>query len=716
VPADSSPSPRSRAPGALAWAALALGIGLTGSLYFAALRQADTPGGGRVLQARPLAVLGAGLLVSGLLFGIMWSLAATKARALALAEKMTESLRDSEQRYELLFEQNLAGIYRSSLDGKILECNEAFARLFGYESRRELLEQSAVQLYESASARDAFVAELRAKGMIVNREERYRRRDGTVFPVLEHARLRSGETPVIEGTILDISMLKKAEEALRVSEERYRSMFERSRDGLFFFDLESRRILESNPAFQKMLGYTGDELRGRLIYEIILADRASVDANLERLRGERLISIGERQYRRRDGKPLAVEIEAARIEEGGRLLVFNIVHDLADRHALEEQLRQSQKMEAIGRLAGGVAHDFNNLLTAILGYADLLLDSNPPADVRDSVGEIRKAGERAASLTKQLLAFSRKQVLQPKVLDLNTVLAETDSILRRVLGEDVTIEAERDPHLWRVKADPGQIQQVLLNLAVNARDAMPEGGVLRVATRNVTLAAGDLKEVPTVAAGAYVLLEVSDTGSGMDAETLSHAFEPFFTTKERGKGTGLGLSTVYGIVKQSGGYIHIESRPGKGTRVLVYLKRVHGAADSPSNVSPRSLPRGGNETILLVEDEESVRRLASLLLERSGYRLLVASSAEEALQTARAFEGEIHLLLTDVVLPGLNGRRLADLLRVERPQTKVVFASGYFDEGDALEPGSDFIQKPFNPDTLARSIRRALDRGRPSRA
>ena len=657
-------------------------------------------------------LLGAGLLMTGLLFGIVWSLTAAKARALTLAGEMTKSLRDSQQHYELLFEQNLAGIYRSGLDGRILECNEAFARLFGYESRRELLDQSAVQLYETAAAREAFLAELHEKGTLADREERYRRRDGTVFTALEHARLRSGETPVIEGTVLDISKLKMAEEALRASEERYRSMFESSRDGLYFIDLESRRILESNPAFQKMLGYTGDELRGRVIYEIILADRASVDANLERLRNDRLISVGERHYRRRDGKPLAVEIEAVRIEESGRLLVLFVVHDLADRHSLEEQLRQAQKMEAIGRLAGGVAHDFNNLLTAILGYADLLLDSDPSAEVRDSVEEIRKAGERAASLTKQLLAFSRKQVLQPKILDLNIVLAETDSMLRRVIGEDVTFVAERDPHLWRVQADPGQIQQVLLNLAVNARDAMPEGGVLRVATRNVSLAAGDLKEVPKVAEGSYVLLEVSDTGHGMDAQTLSHAFEPFFTTKERGKGTGLGLSTVYGVVKQSGGYIHIESEPGKGTRVLVYLTRAHGAADSPSNVTPRTLPRGGSETILLVEDEESVRRLASLLLERSGYRLLVASSAEEALQTARAFEGEIHLLLTDVVLPGMNGRRLADLLRVERPRTKIIFASGYFDDRGVLEPGSDFIQKPFNPETLARSIRRALDRGR----
>jgi two-component system, cell cycle sensor histidine kinase and response regulator CckA len=689
---------------------LALGVGLTGFLYFAALRQADTPVEARVLQARPLAVLVAGLLVSGLLFGVIRLLASGRFQALALAQEMTTSFRASEQRYGHLFEQSLAGIYRTTPDGRILECNEALARLFGYESRQDLLDHSAVSLHESAEARQRFLETLREKGTLIAHESQARRKDGTLFSTLEHVSLLPGPPEFIEGTIVDISKRKSAEEALRLSRERYRSVIESSRDGLLFFDLETRQILESNPAIQRMLGYSAEELSSLTLYEIVSADRASVDANIRRLVDQKTLTIGDRGFRRKDGKEVVVEIDAVLTEEGGRRIVFNVVHNVSERRHLEEQLRQSQKMEAVGRLAGGVAHDFNNLLTAILGYADLLLDSNPTNDVKRSADEIRKAGERAASLTKQLLAFSRKQLLQPRILDLNEVLAETDSILRRVLGEDVTFVAERDPHLWRVKADPAQIQQVILNLAVNARDAMPDGGVLRVATRNVSLKAASLLEVPNVSEGDYVLLEVSDAGHGMDAETLSHAFEPFFTTKERGKGTGLGLSTVYGIVKQSGGYIHIESEPGNGTRVLVYLARAHGAADSPSNASPRTLPRGGSETILLVEDEESVRRLASLLLERSGYRLLVASSAEEALETARAFAGEIDLLLTDVVLPGLNGRRLADLLSLERPKMKVVFASGYFDDRGILEPGSDFIQKPFNPDKLARSVRRALNR------
>ncbi len=670
--------------------------------------------GGKSIQSRlldrPVAILGGGLLVSGLLFGIVWSLAATRQQALAVARDMTASLRASEQRYERLFEQSLAGIYRTTPEGRILECNEAFARLFGYDSRQDLLESSAVALYESPESRRRFVDALREKGTLIAYESRSRRKDGTLFWSLEHASLLQGPPEVIEGTIVDISERKEAEEALRLSRERYRGVIESSRDGLLFFDLATRRVLESNPAFQRMLGYTAEELSGMTLYDFAPDNRASVDANIHRLVDQGALAITNRAFRRKDGKEAPVEVDAVLVAEGGRQTVLNVVHSLADRRALEEQLRQAQKMEAVGRLAGGVAHDFNNLLTAVLGYAELLLDSDPSPEVKHSADEIRKAGDRAAALTKQLLAFSRKQVLQPKVIDLNEVLAEVDGILRRTLGEDVTYEAERDPHLWRVLADPGQLHQVLLNLAVNSRDAMPEGGVLRIATRNVSLHAANVPEVPKVAEGDYVLLEVADTGHGMDAETLSHAFEPFFTTKERGKGTGLGLSTVYGIVKQSGGYIHIESEPGKGTRVLVYLTRVHGAADSPSNVSPRSLPRGGTETILLVEDEESVRRLASLLLERSGYHILVASSAEEALATARGYTGQIDLLLTDVVLPGLNGRRLADLLAPERPSMKVIFASGYFDERGVLEPGSDFIQKPFNPETLARSVRRALDR------
>ena len=646
--------------------------------------------------------------------GFNWSNIFSRFRARAVARDMTASLRASEQRYGRLFEQSLAGIFRTTPDGRILDCNEAFARLFGYDSRQEVLDQSAFSLYESVEARERFIETLRVDGTLIGYESRSRREDGTLFWTLGHASLLPGPPEVIESTIVEITTLKEAEEASQRSRERYRSVIETSQDGILFLDLATRRILETNPALQRMLGYTADELSALTLYDIESEERASIDANVHRLAEERRLTLHERKFRGKDGREIAAAAYVILLEENNRQIVLAVVHNLSETRHLEAQLRQAQKMEAIGRLAGGVAHDFNNLLTAILGYADLLLDSNPSNDVRNSVSEIRKAGERAASLTKQLLAFSRKQVLQPRILDLNEVLGETDGILRRLLGEDVALEAERAPHLWRVQADPVQIQQVLLNLAVNARDAMPDGGVLRIATRNVSLTAASVPEVPNIKEGDHVLLEVADTGHGMSAEILSHAFEPFFTTKERGKGTGLGLSTVYGIVKQSGGYVRIESVVGKGTRVLVYLARVHGPADSSSNVSARAAPRGGSETILLVEDEEAVRRLASLLLERSGYRILVAESAEDAVVLSRAYDGEIHLLLADVVLPGMNGRRLADLLSEERPRMRVIFASGYFDDRGVLEARSELIQKPFNPDTLARTVRRVLDRGRAS--
>ncbi len=646
--------------------------------------------------------------------GFNWSNIFSRFRARAVARDMTASLRASEQRYGRLFEQSLAGIFRTTPDGRILDCNEAFARLFGYDSRQEVLDQSAFSLYESVEARERFIETLRVDGTLIGYESRSRREDGTLFWTLGHASLLPGPPEVIESTIVEITTLKEAEEASQRSRERYRSVIETSQDGILFLDLATRRILETNPALQRMLGYTADELSALTLYDIESEERASIDANVHRLAEERRLTLPERKFRGKDGREIAAAAYVILLEENNRQIVLAVVHNLSETRHLEAQLRQAQKMEAIGRLAGGVAHDFNNLLTAILGYADLLLDSNPSNDVRNSVSEIRKAGERAASLTKQLLAFSRKQVLQPCILDLNEVLGETDGILRRLLGEDVALEAERAPHLWRVQADPVQIQQVLLNLAVNARDAMPDGGVLRIATRNVSLTAASVPEVPNIKEGDHVLLEVADTGHGMSAEILSHAFEPFFTTKERGKGTGLGLSTVYGIVKQSGGYVRIESVVGKGTRVLVYLARVHGPADSSSNVSARAAPRGGSETILLVEDEEAVRRLASLLLERSGYRILVAESAEDAVVLSRAYDGEIHLLLADVVLPGMNGRRLADLLSEERPRMRVIFASGYFDDRGVLEARSELIQKPFNPDTLARTVRRVLDRGRAS--
>ncbi|HEU0014895.1 MAG TPA: ATP-binding protein [Longimicrobium sp.] len=380
----------------------------------------------------------------------------------------------------------------------------------------------------------------------------------------------------------------------------------------------------------------------------------------------------------------------------------------------EQQLLQVQKMDTVGRLASGVAHDFNNLLTAIRGNAELLLADVPPdSPSREDVEEIRRAADRAAALTRQLLAFSRRQVLQARVLDLNDSVRAMERMLPRLLGEDVELVTRLDPALGRVRADPSQVEQVVMNLAVNARDAMPHGGVLVVSTENAVLDEALRRRFPYVVPGAYALLEVIDTGHGMDAETAKLALEPFFTTKAPGKGTGLGLATVYGIVKQSGGYIWLDSRPGRGTSIRVYLplvSDVEAEADEVRQVL--AIPAEGRETVLLVEDEDAVRRIGERVLSRAGYRVLTASTGAEAVAVSRQHPGTIHLLLTDLVMPRMGGRDLARRLVAERPGLRVLYVSGYDrDAADGTAPGdrSDFIEKPFTSEALAEHVRRILD-------
>jgi PAS domain S-box-containing protein len=395
----------------------------------------------------------------------------------------------------------------------------------------------------------------------------------------------------------------------------------------------------------------------------------------------------------------------------GRVWSFR---DVTERRRTEEQLLQAQKMEAIGRLAGGIAHDFNNLLTTILGYSELIMRSHPTdASLRDEVGEIRRASERAASLTRQLLAFSRKQVIAPQVLNLNQVVEEVAKLLGRLIGEDIALTTILEPSLGSVRADPVQIEQVLLNLTINSRDAMPRGGKITLETRNTTRTeplAGLHFAVPP---GEYVLLSVRDTGNGMDAETQSRVFEPFFTTKETGKGTGLGLSTVYGIVKQSAGYILVDSELNRGTIFDIYLPRTEAPADAARRVASRSAPAAGSEVILLAEDEDALRRLARRVLEAQGYTVLEAQSAEEAYALAQRFAGQARLLVTDIVMTGSSGRELARQMLAKWPDTKVLYVSGYvaMDVGadHGLEPGAHFLQKPFTPDALVRKVREVLD-------
>ena len=380
----------------------------------------------------------------------------------------------------------------------------------------------------------------------------------------------------------------------------------------------------------------------------------------------------------------------------------------------EEQLRQSQKVEAIGRLAGGIAHDFNNLLTIINGYTELLLARLPSQDrTSRDINEIRKAGMRAASLTRQLLAFSRKQILEPKILDMNAIVVELEKMLQRLIGEDVRLTIAQAPGLRRIKADPGQVEQVIMNLVVNARDAMPQGGNLTLETSNVDLDEAYAARHVGVRPGAYVMLAVSDTGCGIDKESMTHIFEPFYTTKGPGKGTGLGLSTVYGIVKQSGGNVWAYSEPGRGTTFKIYLPQAEGTVDRQPRDGQRAGIARGSETLLLVEDQKELRELVREMLEMNGYTVVAAGDGLEALEICQRHEGRIDLMLSDVVMPQMGGRELAQRLATLRPEMKVLYMSGYTSNAivhhGILDPGTVLLQKPFTPDGLARKVREVLD-------
>jgi len=420
---------------------------------------------------------------------------------------------------------------------------------------------------------------------------------------------------------------------------------------------------------------------------------------------------------RKDGRAFPIELSLARWETRRGSFLTVIIRDITERRQLEEQFRQAQKMESIGRLAGGLAHDFNNLLTVIGGHADLLHGRLQPEDpLHRRIGLIQEAAEHAADLTKQLLAFSRKQVLAPQVLDLNAVVIEIEPMLRRLIGEDIDLVTAPARGLGNVKADPTQIKQILLNLAVNAQDAMPQGGKLTIETENVELDQHYARLHPDVASGTYVMLAVTDTGSGMDEETRSRIFEPFFTTKAPGMGTGLGLATVYGIVKQSSGAISVYSEPGLGTAFKVYLPRVLEPADAVATARPAG-PRGGSETVLLVEDNEMVRTLTCEILKRQGYTVVEARHGADALDLARRYHGPIHLLLTDVVMPEMSGPELVSRLAPIRPQMKIIYMSGYtadaIDHQGMLDEGIEFLPKPIGLDTLVRKLREVLDgRGR----
>ena len=513
---------------------------------------------------------------------------------------------------------------------------------------------------------------------------------------------------------------------LRDSEERFRAMFESAAIGTGVLDLEGR-IVTSNRAIEQMLCYTKEELEGLTAAELTHPDDRGCELELfaELAEGKREEYRLEKRCLAKGGDVVWGHHTVSLVRDGFTRPKFAIamLEDITprkqseeERLRLEAQLRQAQKMEAVGQLAGGVAHDFNNLLTAIRGYSEFALNrlGSGNENVRKDIEEIAKSADRASSLTRQLLAFSRKQLLQPRILRLNDVVSEVDKMLRRLIGEDIEVVTVFGRALGRVKADPGQIEQVLVNLVVNARDAMPDGGKLTIETSNVDVDE-DLSEAHEgLAPGRYVMLAVRDTGHGIDAETKGRLFEPFFTTKEQGKGTGLGLATVYGIVKQSGGYIAVESDPGEGAAFKMFLQRLEPGADDIERIVEidEERPRG-SETVLLVEDEEVVRNLVREILEGNGYSVLEARDGAEALDLGRRFTAPIHLLVTDVVMPKMSGRELAERLLTLHKETRVLYMSGYTDgaigQQGVLDPRTELLQKPFTFDALAHKVRKVLD-------
>jgi PAS domain S-box-containing protein len=508
----------------------------------------------------------------------------------------------------------------------------------------------------------------------------------------------------------------KIREKLRESEELFQLITENAGDLIAVVDPHGKRIYNS-PSYQTILGYSPEELKGTSPFEQIHPDDHELVRNaLAQARSNRTGGRIVYRMRHKNGSWRFLESTRSiiRNDEGEVTKLVSINRDITERKLLEEQFMQSQKMEAVGRLSGGIAHDFNNLLGVMIGYAEYLheqLDGNNP--LRGSADEILKAGKRAAALTRQLLAFSRQQVLDPKVLDINAIVSDIDQLLRRVIGEDIQLETELDALLGRVKADHSQIEQVLVNLAVNARDAMPNGGKLTIRTKSVDLDSASLQHHYPNQPGPYACLTVTDTGVGMDATTKARAFEPFFTTKEKGKGTGLGLSTVYGIVKQSGGHIHIESFPGEGTTFKIYLPlTLEVPATKATDSEPMHL-RSGSETILIAEDEPSMRTLVRNILQACGYTVLEANDGEEALAISREYRGAVDLLLTDVIMPGMGGKALAQEIIRERPETAVVYMSGYtghtYKEQWPLEPGCFLLMKPFTRHDLSRTVGLALE-------
>jgi two-component system cell cycle sensor histidine kinase/response regulator CckA len=639
-----------------------------------------------------------------------------------------QALRQAERKYRLIFEEAIVGMYQSTPDGRLLSANPAMARMFGFDSPEELIAQFPnlqSQVHIDPTRREEFDHLLREHGVVKHFEVQVQRKDGSeVWLWINAQAVREGNTIVrYEGIFEDITDRKLLEDQLLQAQEKYRDIVENAVVGIFQSTPEGRYI-SVNPAMANMLGYDSPQDLVASITDItqqVYVDPKSRE-ELKRIARERGVATNfECEAYRKDGSKMWLCANVRAIYKNGDLVRYEGMHeDVTQRKLLEDQLRQALKMEAVGQLAGGIAHDFNNTLSIINGYSDLLQVELPIGDpAHRHAEEITKAGRRAGALIRQLLAFSRKQVIQPVVLDLNAATREFEKMMHHLIAEDIEITFKRSPDLGWVRMDPGQVEQILMNLAVNARDAMPQGGSLCIETANVELDETYARQNVHVIPGPYVMLSVSDTGCGIDNETQLHIFEPFFTTKEAGKGTGLGLSTVYGIAKQNAGHIRAFSALGEGTTFRVFLPRLGDAAKLSLPPQAVKMIHLGTETVLVVEDEEPLRMLARICLESNGYSVLDAPNAAAALELAKRHGGRIDLLLTDVVMPGMSGRELAKRLTAQRG-VKVLYMSGYnndlIDQHGVLDRDTVLLEKPFTLHSLLTKVYEVLHTGQRGKA
>jgi two-component system, cell cycle sensor histidine kinase and response regulator CckA len=635
-------------------------------------------------------------------------------------KRAVEALQRSEEYYRSLIENALDIITVVEASGVVRYGSPSFERVLGYP-QGALTGTNALALVhpeDSSHFREMLESGIRNPGATQSFECRLRHRNGT-WRVIEAIGKRFEQDTAVSGLVLnsrDITERKRAEEALRQANETLRAVIETSPLAIYALDLNGH-VKSWNSAAQRIFGYSEQELLHRPLPIVAVEDGEAFMQRLsDAVAGNLLVGHEARRYKR-NGDPIEVSIWSAQLRDatGAVTGIVEAVADNSERKRLEEQFRQAQKMEAVGRLAGGIAHDFNNLLTVIAGYCQMLIDRIPADDpMSEDMAQILKAADRATTLTKQLLAFSRRQIFQPKVVDLRMLVGDMDHILKRLAGENIKLVTRFDPDLGLVRVDPGHLEQVIVNMAVNARDAMPDGGTLTISMSNAQIDTAFSHQHVSLPAGDYVLLEIADTGIGISEDTMSHLFEPFFTTKEKGRGTGLGLSTSYGIVKQNQGEIFVRSEVGAGSTFSIYLPvTARDEADAVEHQLPeRRTYRGGAETILVAEDEDGVRTVINEMLRQQGYNVTMAPGGAEALELARTMP-KMDLLISDVIMPGMSGPELASHLRKLRPDLRVLYVSGYTDSAiadeDELDANTAFLNKPFTPDQLVSKVREVLD-------